>query len=309
MRPRDCALTSAAAWPPSTATTRSPIEPKWQAIWERERTWEVSNDEATGARAVLRARDAAVPVGRAAHGAPEELRGRRRGRALPPPHRAGGCCTRWATTRSACRPRTTRSRRGEHPRDVDRGSRSPRSSASSARGAISIDWSREFAHPRAALLPLDAVDLPASCSSAGWPTAREAAVNWCPKDATVLANEQVIDGRCERCGTPVEARQLEQWFFRITDYADRLLDDLDDDRVARRTSSTMQRNWIGRSEGAEVTFCAPEIGRRLPRLHHAAGHAVRRDLLRHGARAPRRAAAGRGHRARGRRSASTSTTR
>ncbi len=55
---------------------------------------------------------------------------------------------------------------------------------------------------------------------------KEAAVNWCPKDATVLANEQVIDGRCERCGTPVEARQLEQWFFRITDYADRLLDDL-----------------------------------------------------------------------------------
>ena len=75
----------------------------------------------------------------------------------------------------------------------------------------------------------------------------------------MLANEQVIDGRCERCGTPVEARQLEQWFFRITDYADRLLDDLETvewpSHVVR-----MQQNWIGRSEGAEVQFSAPEMG-------------------------------------------------
>ena len=88
---------------------------------------------------------------------------------------------------------------------------------------------------------------------------REAAVNWCPKDATVLANEQVIDGRCERCGTPVEARQLEQWFFRITDYADRLLDDLDTIEWPEHVK-TMQRNWIGRSYGAEVTFHCPELG-------------------------------------------------
>jgi leucyl-tRNA synthetase len=77
-----------------------------------------------------------------------------------------------------------------------------------------------------------------------------APVNWCPKDNTVLANEQVVDGACERCGTTVEKRDLNQWFFKITDYADRLLDDLDQldewpDRVR-----TMQRNWIGRSEGA-----------------------------------------------------------
>ena len=69
----------------------------------------------------------------------------------------------------------------------------------------------------------------------------------------MLANEQVIDGRCERCGNLVEARQLEQWFFRITDYADRLLDDLEDIRWPSHVK-TMQRNWIGRSEGAEVTF-------------------------------------------------------
>ena len=77
-----------------------------------------------------------------------------------------------------------------------------------------------------------------------------APVNWCPKDQTVLANEQVIDGLCERCDTPVERRELEQWYLRITDYADRLLDAIDTldhwpDRVR-----TMQRNWIGRSEGA-----------------------------------------------------------
>ena len=87
---------------------------------------------------------------------------------------------------------------------------------------------------------------------------KEAAVKWCPKDATVLANEQVIDGRCERCGTPVEVRQLEQWFFRITDYADRLLDDLAGIDWPEHVK-TMQRNWIGRSEGAEVTFRCEEL--------------------------------------------------
>lgn len=80
-------------------------------------------------------------------------------------------------------------------------------------------------------------------------------VNWCPKDQTVLANEQVVDGRCERCDTPVVKKKLTQWYFRITDYADRLLDDLNQlegrwpEKVLR-----MQRNWIGRSEGAEVEF-------------------------------------------------------
>ena len=151
--------------------------------------------------------------------------------------------------------------------------------------------------PRARLLPLDPVDIPQALRARAG-LSLGAAVNWCPKDQTVLANEQVIDGRCERCGTLVEARQLEQWFFRITDYADRLLDDLDTVEWPAHVVR-MQRNWIGRSEGAEVTFAARRDGRRLPGLHHPPGHAVRRDVLRHGARAPRRAAAGRGHRARG----------
>ena len=82
----------------------------------------------------------------------------------------------------------------------------------------------------------------------------EAPVNWCPKDQTVLANEQVIDGLCERCDTPVEKRMLSQWFFKITDYADRLLDDLEKLEHWPERVRVMQRNWIGRSEGAIFTI-------------------------------------------------------
>ena len=91
---------------------------------------------------------------------------------------------------------------------------------------------------------------------AGLAYKKRAAVNWCPKDKTVLANEQVIDGRCERCDTPVEQRFLDQWFFRITNYAERLLENLDKLDWSSSTVS-LQRNWIGRSEGAELLFETP----------------------------------------------------
>ena len=79
-------------------------------------------------------------------------------------------------------------------------------------------------------------------------------VNWCPSCQTVLANEQVVNGKCERCKSEVGKKDLEQWFFKITDYAQRLLDDIDrlpgwPDKV-----KAMQANWIGRSEGAEIAF-------------------------------------------------------
>jgi leucyl-tRNA synthetase len=83
---------------------------------------------------------------------------------------------------------------------------------------------------------------------------RQAPVNWCPGCATVLANEQVVDGRCERSGDPVEIRDLTQWFFRITEYAERLLSGLEDLPHWSERVKTMQRNWIGRSEGAEIKF-------------------------------------------------------
>jgi leucyl-tRNA synthetase len=83
---------------------------------------------------------------------------------------------------------------------------------------------------------------------------KKAYVNWCPTDMTVLANEQVVDGQCERCGTVVEQKDLEQWFFRITDYADRLLTDIERLKDWPDRVKTMQKNWIGKSEGAEVSF-------------------------------------------------------
>ena len=83
---------------------------------------------------------------------------------------------------------------------------------------------------------------------------KKGAVNWCPRCKTVLANEQVKDGKCERCGTPVTIRYLDQWYFKITDYAERLLRDLDKLVGWPEHVKTMQRNWIGKSEGAEVVF-------------------------------------------------------
>jgi leucyl-tRNA synthetase len=112
-----------------------------------------------------------------------------------------------------------------------------------------FDWSRELASHDPAFYRWDQW-LFLELFDRGLAYKATSPVNWCPKDQTVLANEQVVDGACERCGTLVEKRNLAQWFFRITEYADRLLDDLDGlddwpDRVR-----TMQRNWIGRSEGA-----------------------------------------------------------
>jgi leucyl-tRNA synthetase len=82
---------------------------------------------------------------------------------------------------------------------------------------------------------------------------KEAPVNWCPSCNTVLANEQVINGHCERCETTVIRKKLSQWFFKITDYTEELLNDLDKIDWPEKTKS-MQRNWIGRSEGAMVKF-------------------------------------------------------
>ncbi len=118
---------------------------------------------------------------------------------------------------------------------------------------IGLDWSREIAacHPgyyrwtQWIFLQL---------FERGLAEKRSAPVNWCPSCATVLANEQVVDGACERCGTPVEQKQLSQWFFKTTRYAQDLLDDLDRLDEWPERVRTMQRNWIGRSEGVTIRF-------------------------------------------------------
>jgi len=87
---------------------------------------------------------------------------------------------------------------------------------------------------------------------------KQAEVNWCETDQTVLANEQVVDGCCWRCDNPVERREIDQWFIRITAYAEQLLADLDQLEQWPEQVRTMQRNWIGRSEGVELAFGLPD---------------------------------------------------
>ena len=128
---------------------------------------------------------------------------------------------------------------------------------------ISIDWSRELAtHTPEYYRWTQWIFL--RLFERGLAYRDEAPVQWCPKDATVLANEQVVDGRCERCGAQVEQRRLEQWFFKITDYAERLLADFDLLESWPEHVVTMQRNWIGRSEGAEVIFRCEELDLDFP---------------------------------------------
>ncbi|MDH5694780.1 MAG: leucine--tRNA ligase, partial [Gammaproteobacteria bacterium] len=92
---------------------------------------------------------------------------------------------------------------------------------------------------------------------------KTAAVNWCPNDQTVLANEQVVEGACWRCDTPVERKEIPQYFMKITDYAEELLADLDKLDGWPDQVRTMQRNWIGRSEGVEISFTEAESGDEL----------------------------------------------
>jgi leucyl-tRNA synthetase len=131
------------------------------------------------------------------------------------------------------------------------------------RWGISIDWTRELStHEPSYYRWTQWIFL--RLYERGLAHRHEAPVHWCPKDQTVLANEQVIDGHCERCGTLVELRLLEQWFFKITDYAQRLLDDFELLESWPPNVITMQENWIGRSEGAEVVFRCEELDLDFP---------------------------------------------
>ena len=241
--------------PPATDYEPARIERKWQDVWAAERTWEVSNVGDDRPKSYV-LEMLPYPSGEPHMG---HLKNYSVGDAVAHFHRRTG--------RRVVHPmgydafglpaENHAIRAGQHPRDSIAQSIAEFQRQFREWG-ISIDWTREFGtHEPRYYRWTQWIFL--RLYERGLAYRKEAAVKWCPNDATVLANEQVIDGRCERCGAQVEARQLEQWFFRITDYADRLLDDLETIDWPEHVK-TMQRNWIGRSEGAEVVFRCEELG-------------------------------------------------
>jgi leucyl-tRNA synthetase len=256
------------------------IEPRWQALWARERTWEVANDSAT-AGATAGASSTAATIGGlpGVAGAPEPVKSYVL-EMLPYPSGEPhiGHLKVYSVGDAIAHFHRRLGRRVLHPMGYDafglpaenhaiKTGVHPRDSTAASiasfqrqfrRWGISIDWSREFGtHEPSYYRWTQWIFL--ELLRAGLAYRKEAAVKWCPKDQTVLANEQVVDGHCERCGAEVEIRQLEQWFLRITDYAERLLGDLEEIDWPEHVK-TMQRNWIGRSEGAEVTFRCEALG-------------------------------------------------
>jgi leucyl-tRNA synthetase len=143
-------------------------------------------------------------------------------------------------------------KRGTHPREWTLANIS-RMKAQFARWGILYDWSKEIASCEPEYYRWNQW-LFLQLYKRGLAYRGTAPVNWCPQDLTVLANEQVVDGRCERCGALVEQRELSQWFLKITDYADRLDAGLDTLEHWPEKVKLMQRNWIGRSLGADVEF-------------------------------------------------------
>jgi leucyl-tRNA synthetase len=240
------------------------IERRWQAVWEAEGTWEVPNPGEPGF-------DPSKPKSYVLEMLP-----------YPSGEPHVGHLKNYALGDAIAHYRRRRGFRVMHPMGYDafglpaennaiKTGEPPRAATERSieayrywfkRWGVSIDWSREHSSHD-----------PEHYRWTQWIFLRlferrlayraEAAVKWCPNDQTVLANEQVIDGHCERCGAEVELRQLEQWLFRITDYADRLLSDLDDIDWPEHVK-TMQRNWIGRSEGAEVKFRCEELDTDYP---------------------------------------------
>jgi leucyl-tRNA synthetase len=241
------------------------IERKWQAVWDGERTWEVPNpgqpgfDDSRPKSYVLEMLP--YPSGEPHMGhlkcysIGDALAHFRRRNGMRVIHPMGYDAFGLPAENHAIKT-------GEHPRD------STEASIESFRRqfrswGVSIDWSRELGtHQPSYYRWTQWIFL--KLFEHGLAYRDEAPVQWCPNDATVLANEQVVDGRCERCGAEVVSRRLEQWFFRITDYAERLLADFELLESWPEHVITMQRNWIGRSEGAEAVFRCEELDLDFP---------------------------------------------
>jgi leucyl-tRNA synthetase len=230
------------------------IEPRWQRVWADEGTWEVANDS-TDERATSYVLEMLpYPSGEPHIG---HLKVYSVGDAVAHFHRRNGRRVLHPMGYDAFGlPAENHAiKTGEHPRDSTNASIAAFQKQFREWG-ISIDWTREFGtHEPRIYRWTQWIFL--ELFKRGLAYQKEAAVNWDPVDETVLANEQVKDGRGERSGALVEIRQLTQWFFRITDYADRLLEDLASIEWPEHVK-IMQRNWIGRSQGAEVTFRCEE---------------------------------------------------
>jgi len=231
------------------------IERKWQRVWADERTWEVSNEPDGRPKAYV-LEMLPYPSGEPHIG---HLKNYSVGDAVAHFYRRTGNRVLHPMGYDAfgLNAENHAIKTGQHPREstetsIDEFRRQLRD------WGLSIDWTREFGtHEPSYYHWTQWIFL--RLYEQGLAYRKEAAVKWCPKDQTVLANEQVIDGRCERCGTLVEVRQLEQWFFKITEYADRLLEDMRHIDWPHHVL-TMQQHWIGRSEGAEVIFRSEELG-------------------------------------------------
>ena len=266
------------------------IERAWQATWDREGTNSFTVEEAADRRTpVLQPDDVPIPLCR---GAPrgQHLRLHRGRCPRPFPAHAGPRRLRADRVRRLRYPlRELRAQGGGPPDGPDPGQRGQLHPPAEADGGM-FDWD----HTVDTTAPSTTSGRSgSSCSSSGmgWAEQKEAPVNWCPSDMTVLANEQVVVGACERCGTPVEQRFIRQWFLKITEYAGRLLDNLPGIDWSDTTRKA-QRAWIRRSRGAEIRFPvmaeAGGSGERgepleISAFTHAAGHGLRGNL--HGPRA------------------------
>jgi leucyl-tRNA synthetase len=236
------------------------IEEKWQRIWEEERAFNVPNGVDDGREFYL-LEMLPYPSGTLHVG---QVRNYTQGDVLAHFHRRNG--------RRVLRPMGYDSfglnaenaaiREGGHPRLIVE-QNIERIRAQMKRMGWAIDWDREIASHKPEYYRWTQW-LFLQFLRAGQAFRKEAPVKWCPKDQTVLANEQVIDGRCERCGTEVEAKILEQWFFRYTTYADEMLDEMALLESWPERVLAMQRNWIGRSEGAEILFRVEELDIDIP---------------------------------------------
>jgi leucyl-tRNA synthetase len=234
------------------------VEPKWQRVWEDERAFEVSNEPAANKSYVLE--QLPYPSGTLHVGhmlvytIGDVITHFRRRNGMHTLHPFGFDSFGLPAENAAIK-------EGGHPREItERNIEAIKRSMK--RIGWAYDWSRLISTHEPEYMRWQQWQF-LRFFERGLAYRKAAPVKWCPNDQTVLANEQVRDGRCERCGSEVEVRLMEQWFFRTTDYAQELLDDLESvdypDPIAAR-----QRNWIGRSEGAEIMFRIEDLDVDVP---------------------------------------------